>query len=85
MHTAYIILQPGLQILAVRVHKIPNAYLEFENVFSNIFSQAVPKHSLWDHIINTQDARVPYGLIYSLSKKQLQVLWEYLKENLEHG
>ena len=81
--TAHITLQPGPQILAVRIHKILDAYQEFEDVFSNTLSQAVPKHSSWDHIIDTQDARVPYGPIYPLSERQLQILWEYLKENLE--
>ena len=74
VRTAHDVLQPSLQILAVRVHKVPNAYREFEDVFSDTFTQAVPKHSPWDHIIYTQDARVPYGPIYPLSKRQLQVL-----------
>ena len=62
------------QILTVRMHKIPDAYQEFKDGFSNTFSQAVPKHSPWDHVINTQDAKVPYGPIYPLSERQLQVL-----------
>ena len=85
VRTAHVTLQPSPQILAVKVHKIPNTYQEFKEVFSNTFSQAVPKHSPWDHIINTQNARVPYGLIYSLLERQLQVLWKYLKENFERG
>ena len=38
VRTAHVTLQPGPQILAVRVHKVPNAYWEFKNVFSNILS-----------------------------------------------
>ena len=53
VRSAHVTLQPGPQILAVRVHEIPNAYQEFKNVFSDIFSQAVPKYSPWDHIIDT--------------------------------
>ena len=36
-------------------------------------------------MIETQETKILYGLIYSLSKRQLQVLQNYLKENLEHG
>ena len=45
VRTAHVTLQPSPQILAVRVHKIPNAYQEFKNVLSNTVSQAVPEHS----------------------------------------
>ena len=72
--TNHVTLQSGLQILAARVHEVPNAYQEFEVVFSDTFSQAVPKHSPWDYIIDTQDAKVPYGPIYPLLERQLQVL-----------
>ena len=53
VRTAYITLQPGPQILAVRIHKIPNAYQEFEDVFSDTLSQAMLKHRPCDHIIDT--------------------------------
>ena len=64
----------GTQILTVKIHEIPDAYQKFEDIFSNIFSQAIPKHSPWDHVIDTQDAKVSYGPIYLFSERQLQVL-----------
>ena len=85
MHVDHTKSRTGPHILVVRVHKIPDAYQEFEDVFSGTLSQEIPKHSPWNHVINTQDAKVIYGPIYPLSKKQLQVLSEYLKENLECG
>ena len=85
MSADHVVLQPSLQILAVRVYKIPNVYQEFKNVFNNIFFPVVPKHSPWNHVSDTQEAKVPYGSIYPLSERQLQVLKEYFKENLERG
>ena len=85
MCTAHVTLQRGPQIHAVRIYEIPNTYQKFKDVFSDTLSQAVPKDSPRDHIIDTQDARVLYSPISSFSERQLQVLWEYLKENLERS
>ena len=42
------------------------------------------KHQPWDHKIKFQQGTKPgFGLIYQLLEKELQVLHEYLEENLE--
>ena len=44
----------------------------------------LPKHQPWDHEIKLQPGTEPgFGLIYQLSEKELQVLREYLEENLK--
>ena len=44
----------------------------------------LPKHQPWDHEIKLQPGMEPeFGLIYQLSEKKLQVLREYLEENLK--
>ena len=46
----------------------------------------LPKHQPWDHEIKLQQGTEPgFGLIYQLSEKELQVLREYLEENLKKG
>ena len=44
----------------------------------------LPKHQPWDHEIKLQPGTEPeFGPIYQLSEKELQVLHEYLEENLK--
>ena len=46
----------------------------------------LPKHQPWDHEIKLQPGTEPeFGPIYQLSEKELQVLREYLEENLKKG
>ena len=44
----------------------------------------LPKHQPWDYEIKLQPGTEPgFGPIYQLSEKELQVLCEYLEENLK--
>ena len=44
----------------------------------------LPKHQPWDHEIKLQPGTEPgFGPIYQSSEKELQVLREYLEENLK--
>ena len=46
----------------------------------------LPKHQPWDYEIKLQPGIEPeFGPIYQLLEKELQVLCEYLEENLKKG
>ena len=61
-------------------------YKQFASVFSEEEISKLPEHSPWDHEIKlTEGTTPPYGPIYPLSEKELQVLQEYLDTQLEAG
>ena len=46
----------------------------------------LPKHQAWDHEIPLKKGKQPiYRLIYTLSEEELEVLRNYIKENLKKG
>ena len=54
-------------------------YKQFASVFSEEEISKLTEHSPWDHEIKlTEGTTPPYGAIYPLSEKELQVLREYL-------
>jgi hypothetical protein len=61
----------------------PLEYKEFIKLFKDDIGLTVlPQHQSWDHEIPLKPGTKPtYGLIYSLSEKELAALREYLKEN----
>ena len=66
--------------------EIPEEYRPgYDNLFQEKTTTAVlPKHQPWDHEIKLQPGTEPgFGPIYQLSEKELQVLHEYLEENLK--
>ena len=68
--------------------EIPEEYRpRYDNLFQEETTTAVlPKHQPWDHEIKLQPGTEPgFGPIYQLSEKELQVLREYLEENLKKG
>ena len=61
-------------------------YSDFMDVFSEKESNTLPLHGPHDHQIPIVDEKAPpFGPIYPLSRTELQVLSDYLKENLEKG
>jgi len=66
---------------------IPAEYDEFKNMFVNHTKDLpLPQHEEWDHEIVLEPGTKPtFGPIYSLSAKELEVLREYLDENLKKG
>ena len=62
-------LEPDLKMLAIRIHEILDTYTEFKNVFSDKLTQVVPKNSLWNHVIETQETKIFYRPINLLSKR----------------
>src|SRR6202140_1408661 len=70
---------PGLEL-------IPPEYKEFHNVFSKETARQLPEHRVYDHRIPLQEGAVPpFGPVYSLSPHELDVLREYIDDNLKKG
>lgn len=65
---------------------IPTLYQDYLDVFSEDNSNRLPPHTSFDHKIPIEKGKTPpFGPIYPLSQTELQVLSDYLKENLEKG
>jgi len=73
--------------LAVLMSDLPPEYQGFKKLFQEGEpGKTLPKHQPWDHEIPLETGKKPtYGPIYSLSEKELAVLRDYLKDNLEKG
>jgi hypothetical protein len=68
------------------VSRIPPEYLDFADVFSKESASVLPPRRPHDHRIPLEPgATPPFGPLYPLSEAELQVLDEYLKENLSKG
>ena len=66
--------------------KIPEAYNDFEDVFSTKNAGHLPVHEDHDHAIDlVDDKQPPYGPIYSLSENELSILRAYIDKNLANG
>ena len=65
---------------------VPKLYHNLEGVFSEEKANELLVSSPYDHEIKLEgDCQPPYGLIYPLSTPKLQVLREYLHDNLVKG
>ena len=76
------------RIASVKVQeiKVPEAYKDFADVFSEDSAAELPEHGLHDHAIDLVDGKQPpYGPIYSLSETELTVLRAYLDAHLANG
>jgi len=66
--------------------KILPEYQDDADIFSQERINALPEHTKYDHRVDlVPDARLPDGPIYPLSKKELDALWDYIKEMEDHG
>ena len=67
--------------------QIPPKYHDYLDVFSKSKADRLPDHnSQFDHHINIEEGKTPpLGLIYNTSEVEAEALWEFLKENLDHG
>ena len=64
--------------------KLLPEYQDFADIFSQERINALPKHTKYHHRIDLiPDAKLPEGPIYPFSKKELDTLWEYIRE-MEH-
>ena len=66
---------------------IPIVYKDFKELFLEEKGiEALPAHQPWDHSIPIEPGKdVPFGPIYQMSEKELQVLREYIDTNLKKG
>jgi hypothetical protein len=68
------------------IGRIPKYYREYASIFNGEVADVLPKHTSYDHAIDIQEGREPpWGPIYALSQKELEVLREYLKKMLDSG
>jgi len=66
--------------------KILPEYQDYADIFRQERINALPEHTKYDHRVDlVPDAKLPDGSIYPLSKKELDALWEYIKEMEDHG
>jgi len=66
--------------------KILPQYRDYGDIFSQEKINALPEHSKYDHRIDLiPEAKLPDGLIYPLSKKELDAVWDYIGEMEDHG
>ena len=66
--------------------KLPHKYKEFADVFDKVKAGILPEHRPYDCPIDLQPGKEPpWGPIYNLSPTELEVLREYIDENLAKG
>jgi len=66
--------------------KILPEYQDYADIFSQERINALPDHTKYDHRVDlVPDAQLPDRPIYPLSKKELDALWDYIKEMEDHG
>ena len=61
-------------------------YKDYADIFSSEMAKSLPKHSEHDHRIEFQEGKIPLsGPIYPLSRRELDVLYEYINEMENSG
>ena len=66
--------------------QLPKKYTEFSDVFDKVKANRLPEHRPYDCPIDLQPGKEPpWGPIYNLSPMELEVLREYIDENLANG
>ena len=66
--------------------QLPKKYTEFSDVFDKVKANRLPEHRPYDCPIDLQPGKdPPWGPIYNLSPTELEVLQEYIDENLANG
>ena len=66
--------------------QLPEEFKDFKDVFSPKKAEQLPPHRPYDHDIKLQEDKIPpFGPLYPMSRDELKVLKEWLKENLQKG
>ena len=61
-------------------------YKDYADIFSSEMAKSLPEHSEHDHRIDLEEGKIPpSGPIYPLSRRELDVLYEYIKEMEDSG
>ena len=69
-----------------RLKDVPWQYREYQTVFNRQYSDELPPHRSFDHAIDIDEGKEsPWGPIYALSEKELEVLRTYLDDMLRSG
>ena len=77
---------PALLAAAHDEPQLPSQYADFADVFSGDLAGRIALHSEHDHAIDLEAGKMPPQLlIYNLSQKELQILYEYLDNTLAKG
>jgi hypothetical protein len=70
----------------VSASSIPPEYQDFGSLFSEEESRTLPPHRPYDHTIPLKEGATPsFGPLYALSHKELEVLRQWLDDNLAKG
>ncbi|MBW0548935.1 hypothetical protein O181_088650 [Austropuccinia psidii MF-1] len=64
---------------------VPSVYDQYLDVLSKVKAEKLPPHRACDHHIELEGSLPPVGVIYSLSKQELDTLRDYISENVEKG
>ena len=76
----------GTTLMSIGTSAVLKPYCNLEGIFSEEKANELPVSSLYNHEIKLKgDCQPPYGPIYPLSTPKLQVLREYLHDNLAKG
>ena len=78
-------MRPHGRILAGTSEELPAEYKNFKELFKEKKGQdALPEHKPWDHEIPIEEGKTPnhYGHLIPMLKKEEDVLYDYIKENL---
>ncbi len=77
-----------LKLLTIRLQgtatasSIPQAYVDYADVFSKSEAECLSTHEKHDHVIDNNEKNPSHSPLYNLSDKELQVLWSYLNNVL---
>jgi len=75
----------GLPQNDIKIKILPE-YRDYVDIVSQEKINALPEHSKYDHRIDLiPKAKLTDGPIYPLSKKELDALWDYIREMEDHG
>src|SRR5258706_4223304 len=79
-------LRAELDVPEDKLKDIPWQYRDYQSVYNGQYSDELPPHRTFDHAIDMVDGKEPpWGPIYALSEKELEVLREYLDTMLKSG
>ena len=78
--------QAGEPQLTALKAKIPSQYHAHLNLFSEVLSEKLPPHRVYDHRIPLSEGfSPPFGKLYAMSQPELVALTTFLEENLSKG
>jgi len=78
-------------LLAVRLQgtatapSIPQAYVDYADVFLKSEAECLSAHKKHDHVIDNNEKNPSHSPLYNLLGKELQVLQSYLNDALVKG